>query len=97
MLIPVALQNKFDGTSSETGKQDLTLPRPVTENKLFHPESPCGHEMLELTVDNISVITVKTLKISGDKIVDECKKRQIPRFRYELSINTTKPQNKVTY
>ena len=68
--------------SSEADKQDLTLPRPVTVTNLFHPEGPCGHEMLELIADNISVITVKTLKIAGDKIVDECKKRQIPRFRY---------------
>ena len=71
-----------DLSSSEVDKQDLTLPRPVTVTKLFHPEGPCGYEMLELAADNISVITIKTLKIAGDKVVDECKKRQIPRFRY---------------
>ena len=76
-----------DVSSSESNKEDLTLPRPVTENKLFQPEGPCAHGMLELTADNISVITVKTLKVAGDKIVEECKKRQIPRFRYQLSLD----------
>ena len=70
-----------DADFSEVEKEDFSLPRPVTETKLFHPEGPCGHEMLELVTNNISVITTKTLKIAGDKIVDECKKRQIPRFR----------------
>ncbi len=66
---------------NEARDDDAGYPRPVVEDRLFQPEGPCGHEMLELTAENISVITTKTLKVAGDKIVDECKKRQIPRFR----------------
>lgn len=68
-------------SSSDDAKLDSDLPRAVVEDKLFYPEGPSSHELLEVTADNISVITTKTLKVAGDKITEECKKRQIPRFR----------------
>ena len=60
------------------------MPPPVTNEELFHPEGPCGHKLLTVRPDEISVITTKTLKISADLIVDDVKKHQIPRFRWVL-------------
>lgn len=48
---------------------------------LFQPEGPCWHDMVDCKADDISVVTTKTLRIDPDKIINDVKKRQQPRFR----------------
>ncbi|XP_072890914.1 superkiller complex protein 2 [Hemitrygon akajei] len=67
----------------EGGVDSSTAPTPdqLLANKLFLPEGPCGHTVVKLSLADISSITVKTLRINTDKIIDDFKKRQVPRFR----------------
>ncbi|XP_032903432.1 helicase SKI2W-like [Amblyraja radiata] len=66
-----------------TLEEEPTAPTPeqLLTNKLFLPEGPCGHAVVKLTPADIGSVTVKTLRINADKIIDDFKKRQIPRFR----------------
>ena len=86
-VLVIANQSSTDSPEvNDTGHNDnsdcdMTFPRPYSASRLFHPEGPCGHVLLKLTAENISVITTKTLKINADKIIDDIKKRQQPRFR----------------
>ena len=76
-------------TSPEIAKSAETPPdtsrarvEPLRKEVLFEPEGPCGHTVVDLLGEDISVITTVTIKIMCDRIVDDYKKRQIPRFRY---------------
>jgi len=42
---------------------------------------PCSHTVQKLTLQDVSAITVKTLKVIPDRIIDNYSKRQQPRFR----------------
>lgn len=48
---------------------------------LFIPEGPCSHTVQKLKLQDISAISVKTLKVIPDRIIDNYNKRQQPRFR----------------
>lgn len=48
---------------------------------LFIPEGPCSHTVQKLKLQDITGITVKTLKVIPDRIIDNYNKRQQPRFR----------------
>ncbi|XP_076006068.1 superkiller complex protein 2 [Genypterus blacodes] len=50
---------------------------------LFVPEGPCSHTVQKLKLQEISAITVKTLKVIPDRIIDNYNKRQQPRFRLD--------------
>ncbi|XP_060721573.1 helicase SKI2W [Tachysurus vachellii] len=50
---------------------------------LFIPEGPCSHTVQKLKPQDISAITVKTLKIIPERIIDNYNKRQQPRFRMD--------------
>uniref|UniRef100_A0A3Q2XYG0 SKI2 subunit of superkiller complex n=1 Tax=Hippocampus comes TaxID=109280 RepID=A0A3Q2XYG0_HIPCM len=50
---------------------------------LFIPEGPCSHTVQKLKLQDITGITMKTLKIIPDRIIDNYHKRQQPRFRTE--------------
>nr|XP_057902424.1 helicase SKI2W [Doryrhamphus excisus] len=50
---------------------------------LFIPEGPCSHTVQKLKLQDITAITVKTLKVIPDRIIDNYHKRQQPRFRNE--------------
>ena len=41
------------------------------------------HSLINLTDDKIIHITNKTIKIEPDKIINDIKKREIPRFKYD--------------
>ena len=68
-------------TSCSCDNSDWTLPRPVIAMPLFRPEGQCGSKTIDTKSYEISAITVKTLKINADRIIDDIKKRQIPRFK----------------
>uniref|UniRef100_A0A672Z928 SKI2 homolog, superkiller viralicidic activity 2-like n=1 Tax=Sphaeramia orbicularis TaxID=375764 RepID=A0A672Z928_9TELE len=50
---------------------------------LFIPEGPCSHTVQKLKLQDITAITVKTLKVIPDRIIDNYNKRQQPRFRHD--------------
>ena len=69
---------------------DGSAVQPFTAQYLYRPEGPCpGCEMVKIRSSDISVITTKTLKIIPDRIIDDIRKRQQPRFRLVviLSLN----------
>lgn len=54
---------------------------PVMGKSLFIPEGPCWHELVQVKAENVSIVTTKTIRVDVDKIVNDVKKRQQPRFR----------------
>lgn len=50
---------------------------------VFHAvlSGPCSHTVQKLKLQEITSITVKTLKVVPDRIIDNYNKRQQPRFR----------------
>ncbi len=68
-------------TDKEEKDEENSLPRPVLQRTLFLPEGQCGHEVVELTMKDIGAITTKQLKANCDIILEDWRKRQIPRFR----------------
>jgi len=58
------------------------LPRPVLEQYIFVPDGQCSQTVISITVEDIADVSSKTLKVNADKILDDVKKREQPRFRY---------------
>ncbi|XP_078603715.1 superkiller complex protein 2-like [Branchiostoma floridae x Branchiostoma japonicum] len=48
---------------------------------LFLPDGPGGHVVEPLCPEDITMATTSTLKVNADRIVDDVRKRQQPRFR----------------
>ena len=69
-------------TDSEQNLRDQDVVRAIRNLNLFQPEGPCWHEVIDCNSDNLSVVTTKTLRIDPDKIMNDVKKREQPRFRY---------------
>ena len=78
------ISNKGDFSAINSNKcesQDTDLVKPVTKVKLFQPEGASWHEMVQCRGENIIVVTTKTIRLDADKIVNDVKKREQPRFR----------------
>ncbi|KAM9385318.1 superkiller complex protein 2 [Pholidichthys leucotaenia] len=72
------------GNEEGEGKDNDSIGFPHLYNTaLFIPEGPCSHTVQKLKLQDISAITVKTLKVIPDRIIDNYNKRQQPRFRHE--------------
>ncbi|KAG7225447.1 hypothetical protein INR49_027441 [Caranx melampygus] len=72
------------GNEEGEGKDDNNNAFPHLYNTaLFIPEGPCSHTVQKLKFQDISAITVKTLKVIPDRIIDNYNKRQQPRFRHD--------------
>jgi len=80
---------------SETGKKsDLVMSISNCEEsnntkRLFQPEGQCGQVVEEIIAADIEELINKTIKIDPEKIIDNHKKRLIPRFRYDLPSQST--------
>jgi hypothetical protein len=71
---------KEDGSSQS---EDWTiLPRPVRDQTLYIPEGQCSQAVITIGVEDIAVVTSKMLKIAAEKILEDAKKRELPRFKY---------------
>ncbi|XP_042372268.1 helicase SKI2W-like, partial [Plectropomus leopardus] len=69
------------GNEEGEGKENNNNAFPHLYNTaLFIPEGPCSHTVQKLKLHEISGITVKTLKVIPDRIIDNYNKRQQPRF-----------------
>jgi len=62
---------------------DSELVTPVQKMSLFQPEGPCWHQVVTCKASDVAVVTTKTIKVDADKIINDVKKREQPRFRYE--------------
>uniref|UniRef100_A0AAX7U5D3 SKI2 homolog, superkiller viralicidic activity 2-like n=1 Tax=Astatotilapia calliptera TaxID=8154 RepID=A0AAX7U5D3_ASTCA len=69
---------------NEEGKDNDNPALPHLHNtSLFIPEGPCSHTVQKLKLQDISAITVKTLKVIPERIIDNYNKRQQPRFKLD--------------
>ncbi|XP_064649760.1 superkiller complex protein 2-like [Lineus longissimus] len=63
-------------------KKNLDGLEPFGSTELFLPKDcACGQMIEILRADDISVITKKQIKINAEKIIDDVRKRELPRFR----------------
>ncbi|CAM5105330.1 unnamed protein product [Natator depressus] len=60
---------------------EVPFPDDLLLNKLFLPEGPCGHAVEQLGPCDLAAITGKTLRVNAERILEDVKKRQMPRFR----------------
>ncbi|KAM6974819.1 superkiller complex protein 2 [Tautogolabrus adspersus] len=70
------------GNEEGEGKCNNAFPH-LFNTALFIPEGPCSHTVRKLKLQDVSAITVKTLKVIPDRIIDNYNKRQQPRFRLD--------------
>lgn len=68
-----------EGAEGE-GNNRETLPH-LFNTALFIPDGPCSHTVQKLKLEDISAITVKTLKVIPDRVIDNYNKRQQLRFK----------------
>ena len=80
MLCEQNPREKEESISSQL-QDDNEKPCPVINRSLYYPEGACGHCMETLKTTDITDITTKVLKINADKIIDDIRKRQMPRFK----------------
>ncbi|MBN3308147.1 SKIV2 Helicase, partial [Amia calva] len=67
-------------------------PQLLCSTALFIPEGPCGHTVQKIRAEDVTGITVKTLRVAPDRIIDNFNKRQMPRFKLDppgQAISTT--------
>ncbi|XP_072845130.2 superkiller complex protein 2 isoform X1 [Pogona vitticeps] len=82
-------KNPTEGETPTNTESDLPsppevpLPDDLLRTKLFLPERSCGHTIKKLSSSDISGITTKTLRVNAERILEDYKKRQMPRFRNE--------------
>ncbi|XP_038045840.1 helicase SKI2W-like [Patiria miniata] len=69
-----------NGTADPGGGHRVHV-QPLRKEPLFRPEGPCGHTVLDLVGQEIGTVTTVAIKIASDRIAEDFKKRQIPRFR----------------
>ncbi|KAJ3609359.1 hypothetical protein NHX12_023882 [Muraenolepis orangiensis] len=69
------------GNEEEEGSSFSRALRPGYTSALLVPEGPCSHTVQKLKPVDISAVTVKTLKVIPDRIIENYSKRQQPRFR----------------
>ena len=56
--------------------------KPYTPIKeLFRPEGEIRHTVLEIGVEHLFCLTSRELSVDGNRIINDYKNRQIPRFR----------------
>jgi len=79
--IKVLVLSGMDSPVSTDDEDWSILPRPVLSSKLFFPEGPCSQVVRSISVQDIAVVSVKVLKVNAERIIDDVKKREQPRFQ----------------
>lgn len=76
-------KNRDGGAAPSTEKDGKRAPCPddLLMGKVFRPEGPCDYKLLKLHASDILMITGKTLRVHGDKVLDDVARSQTPRFR----------------
>ena len=55
--------------------------QPFIKRRLFLPEGRCSNRIIQVNGNEISAISVRQMKVDTSKIIDDHKKRMLPRFR----------------
>jgi len=63
--------------------------QPFVKRRLFLPEGRCSHSIVQVNGSEISAITVRQVKLDTNRIIEDHKKRMLPRFRNDLPGKTT--------
>lgn len=69
------------GTGGGSPTPEVPFPDDLLLNKLFLPEGPCSHAVEQLGPCDLAALTGKTLRVNTERILEDVKKRQMPRFR----------------
>jgi len=77
------LYDKFQRTDTPSGTMGKEENDLFVSKKLFLPQGQSGQVLEEILAAHVVDISSKTLKIDIDKIIDNYKKRLLPRFRFE--------------
>ncbi|XP_038624275.1 helicase SKI2W [Tachyglossus aculeatus] len=56
-------------------------PDDLAGHNLFLPDGPCEHTVAKLHPGDVVAITAKTLRVSGERIMEDFSRRQQPRFK----------------
>ena len=48
---------------------------------IFCPQRPCGHKVIDVVEKDIVAVTEKKIRVESEAIINDYKKRQMPRFR----------------
>ena len=80
--------NKSDDPEPQIYPEDGSpIVKPFRTNQLYRPEGPCPScEIIKVKTADIFLLTTKTIKVNADRIIDDIRKRQQPRFRYVCEI-----------
>ena len=68
-----------DGVQRETDESPPGV-EPVLKSNLFYPEGAIYHRLVVVKAVDILVIAHKTIQVESEKIIDNVKKREMPRF-----------------
>jgi antiviral helicase SKI2 len=59
----------------------VTRLRPVISGQMFLPEGQCSQVVINISLDDLAIVSTKVLKVNVDRILDDVKKREQARFR----------------
>ena len=68
-----------DGVQRETDESPPGV-EPVLKSNLFYPDGTIYHKLVIVKAIDILVIAHKTIQVESEKIIDNVKKREMPRF-----------------
>lgn len=86
-----AEDNEFNSSKeSKVDASDMDKDvQPFIKQNLFLPKGRCSHQILQVNGNAITAISVRQMKVDTAKIIDDHKKRMLPRFRNDLPGKTT--------
>ncbi|XP_067111688.1 LOW QUALITY PROTEIN: helicase SKI2W [Osmerus mordax] len=82
MFTSLVICEKGNEEGAGTAPDTSSTPH-LYNTSLFIPDGPCSHTVQKLKQQDISAITVKTLKVIPERIIDNYSKRQQLRFRLD--------------
>ena len=83
IVLFITENNDFKTTKgTEVGVPDMDKDvQPFVKRRLFLPEGRCSHKIVQVNGNAITAISVRQMKVDTSKIIDDHKKRMLPRFR----------------
>ena len=87
VLVPVNNSSEINEAAEDMKlASDDNITDPFISRKLAAVHSGFTPNVEEIRANDIAFITAKQIKIDPSKIIDDHKKRQIPRFRYSIKL-----------
>lgn len=75
------LSDASKSSDKEENEKMMAQVQPILIRALFLPEGAAWHELIYVRPEEISYVTNKTIRVEADKIINDVKKREQPRFR----------------